>query len=66
LHEWGFKAERARVAALFTTGAADEELPLPREIIADAYGVPVIEADDFFEFCEQEGLVVFGREDLED
>lgn len=66
LHEWGFKTERARVAALFTTGAADEELPLPREIIADAYGVPVIEADDFFEFCEQEGLVVFSPEDLED
>jgi hypothetical protein len=64
LHEWGFKAEKGRVAALFTIGAPDEELPLPREIIADAYNVPVIEAGDYFDFCEQEGLVVFSPEDL--
>jgi hypothetical protein len=65
LHEWGFKAEKGRVAALFTAGAADEELPLPREIIADAYGVPLIETEDYFGFCGREGLMVFSPEDLD-
>ena len=66
LSEWGFRAERGRVAALFAVGVADEELPLPRETIADAYGVPLIDVEDYDAFCADEGLLVFGPGDFED
>jgi hypothetical protein len=64
LHEWGFRAEKGRVAALFTTGAPDEELPLPREIIADAYGAELIAVEDYEDFCARRGFVTFAPEDL--
>jgi hypothetical protein len=67
LHEWGFRAERGRVAAIFGAaelggnihGAPDKELPLPREIIADAYGAELIAVPDYQDFCERQGFVTF-------
>lgn len=64
LHEDGLLAARATVEAIFTDGADDEELPMPRRVIADAYGADVIDSEDFAEFCAARGLIVFGAEDL--
>lgn len=82
LHESGLLAARATVEAIFTDGAPDVELPLThqieggriteskrrmsREVIADAYGVPVIDSRDYEAFCAKRGLIVFGTEDLEE
>jgi hypothetical protein len=64
LHERGLKANRASVEAILTTGAPDEELPIPRSELATAYGAEVIDVEDFEEFCAGRGLIVFGPEDL--
>jgi hypothetical protein len=60
--EYGWKAARATVEAIFFDGAPDDALPLPRDIIADAYGVPVIDTDDYEAFCEEAGLLIFDEE----
>lgn len=64
LHEWGMKAHRASIEVIFTTGAADEELPIPRSELAVAYGAEVIDVQDFEEFCAERGLILLGPEDL--
>jgi hypothetical protein len=64
LHDHGLLAARARVEAIFTDGAPDEDLPMPRQVIADAYDVPVIDSEDYHDFCAELGLIVFGAEDL--
>jgi hypothetical protein len=64
LHDHGMKAERATVEAIFTNGADDEELPIPRGEIAAAYGAAVIDAEDFEEFCAERGLVVIDPAEL--
>jgi hypothetical protein len=64
LHEWGMKASRATVEAIFTVGTADEELPIPRTELAAAYGAEVIDVQDFEEFCAERGLVLLDPEHL--
>ena len=58
LHDHGMKAERATVEAIFTDGVPDEELPIPRQEIASAYGAEVVDSADFEEFCDARALVV--------
>jgi hypothetical protein len=64
LHERGLLAARVSVEAIFTNGASDSELPIPRNEIASAYGADVIDAEDFEAFCAERGLIVFSPEDL--
>jgi hypothetical protein len=66
LCEFGLRAERATVEAIFTVGAFDHEIPIPRQEIAAAYGAEVISADDYEEFCAERGLVVIDPSSLED
>jgi hypothetical protein len=37
---------------------------MSRAVIAEAYGVPVIDSEAFEAFCEERGLIVFAPEDL--
>ena len=64
LHDHGLLAGRATVEAIFTVGAPDEDLPMPRQVIADAYGAKVIDVQDYEAFCADRGLVVFSPDDL--
>jgi hypothetical protein len=64
LHESGLLAARVTVEAIFTAGAADEQLPMPRQVIADAYGAAVIDSTDYEAFCAERGLIVFSPEDI--
>jgi len=66
LCEFGLRASRATVEAIFTApaGARDDELPIPRAEIAEAYGAEVIEVQDFEEFAAARGLVVIDLDDL--
>lgn len=59
LHERGFTAGRATVEAIFTDGADDAELPIPRAEIAHAYGASLISSDEFAAFCQERGLIAF-------
>jgi hypothetical protein len=59
LAEHGFRAGRATVEAFFTAGAPDHELPIPRAEIAASYDAEVIAADDYRDFCEERGLLLF-------
>jgi hypothetical protein len=63
LHERGLLAARATVEAIFTAGAHDEELPIPRAELAAAYGAEVIDAADYEAFCAGLGLIAFSAED---
>jgi len=65
LQEHGMKAERATIEAIFTTGADDDELPIPRAELAEAYGAEVKDSSDYEAFCAERGLIVFGPEDLD-
>jgi hypothetical protein len=69
LCEYGFRSELARVEAIFTDGAPDEDfpcpwrtidesLPLARPMIAEIYGIPLISASDYEDFCAEAGLMV--------
>jgi hypothetical protein len=67
LAEWGWRAARVSVEAIFTAGAPDDDLPMPRQIIADAYSAEVISlggftAGEYEAFCEERGLTVLGRQ----
>jgi len=64
LHEYGMKATRARLEAIFTVGAPDAELPIPRGELAAAYGAEIVDSREYEAFCEERGLIVFGPEDL--
>jgi hypothetical protein len=64
LHDYGLLAERATVEAIFTDGAPDEDLPMPRQVIADAYGAELIDSADYETFCAERGLIVFGPDDF--
>jgi hypothetical protein len=64
LCEHGMRASRASVEAIFTFGAPDEELPIPRAEIAQGYGAAVIDARDYEAFCAERGLVVINPDDL--
>jgi hypothetical protein len=64
LHEHGLKANRATVEAIFTAGARDWELPIPRSELASAYGAKVIDSEDYEAFCNERGLIAFGPEHL--
>ena len=64
LHEHGLQANRAVIEAIFTDGAPDAELPIPRLELASAYGAEVIDSEDYEAFCAERGLIVFGPEDL--
>jgi hypothetical protein len=65
LHEYGLKAERATVEAIFTDGAPDDELPIPRHELAAAYDAVLIDSIDYEAFCAERGLIVFDPEDLD-
>jgi hypothetical protein len=64
LHERGLLAARVSVEAIFTNGASDSELPIPRKEIASAYGAELIYSQDYEAFCAERGLIVFSPEDL--
>jgi hypothetical protein len=64
LHDYGLLAERVTVEAIFTDGAPDSELPIPRAEIADAYGAGVIDTQDYEAFCAERGLIVFSPDDV--
>lgn len=64
LHQHGLLAERATVEALFTDGAPDADLPIPRLEIAEAYGAELIYSQDYEAFCVGRGLKVFSPDDL--
>jgi hypothetical protein len=64
LGEYGMRAERATVEALFANGAAEQDLPFPRSEIAHVYGAEVIGAGEYEEFCRWRGLVVIDPADL--
>jgi hypothetical protein len=66
----GMRAGRATVEAIFTAGYPDEELPLSRQEIADAYPsadggtAEVIDEADYHAFCEERGFIVYSPEDF--
>jgi hypothetical protein len=64
LTDRGLLAACATVEAIFTDGAPDDELPIPRAEIAQAYGADVIDTADYEEFCAERGLILFGPDDL--
>src|SRR5215213_4360699 len=51
LAETGMRAGRASIEAIFTDGAPDVELPIPRPELAAAYGAQVIDSTDYEAFC---------------
>jgi len=63
--EYGMRAERATVEAIFTDGADDAELPIPRQELAADYDAKLIDSRDYEEFCAERGLIVFNPEDLD-
>jgi hypothetical protein len=64
LHTHGLLAARVTVEAIFTAGAPDEDLPIPRQVIADAYGAALINGKDYKAFCAKRGLSIVNSEDL--
>jgi hypothetical protein len=64
LHERGLLAARTKVEAIFTEGAPDAELPIPRAELFAAYNAEVIDAADYEAFCAERSLIVFSAEDL--
>jgi hypothetical protein len=52
------------VEAIFTAGAPDEDLPIPRQVIAEAYGAALINSEDYKAFCAKRGLSIVNSEDL--
>jgi hypothetical protein len=64
LCEWGFRAQYGRVVAIFENGADDDELPIPRGVIAEAYDAEVIDLFEFDDFCERAGLLNFRTDGL--
>jgi hypothetical protein len=57
LHERGWRAEFVRVEAIFDD-VPDDDLPIPKHAIAEAYDVPVIKPEDYEKFCRERGLVL--------
>jgi hypothetical protein len=64
-HDVGFRAQYARVEAIFDDGVSDAALPTPRSEIAEVYGVPIIGVADYEDFCDERGLIRIGPDDLE-
>jgi hypothetical protein len=64
LHEHGMKSSRASIEAIFTDGATDAELPIPRAELAAAYGVEVIDSRDYDAFCAERGLILFSPDEI--
>ena len=64
LHEAGWRAQRAKVEAIFLDDIPEEMLPTTKREIASAYDVPIIHPEQYEEFCEERGLLVITDEDL--
>ncbi len=64
LHDRGWRAEYVRVEAILDDDVPDEDLPIPKRTIADAYGIPMVIPSDYEAFCEEQGLAIIRPEDL--
>jgi hypothetical protein len=64
LHGYGLLASKVKVEAIFTDGAPDAELPIPRQEIADAYDAALIDSTDYEAFCNERGLITFSPDDF--
>jgi hypothetical protein len=64
LHDFGWRAQRARVEAIFADGAPDEVLPVSRTEIAVVYDIPVIDSEDYVALCQERGLISFSPDDV--
>jgi hypothetical protein len=64
LGDIGMRAGRATVEAIFTAGAPDRDLPIPRADIAAGYGADVINVDEFEDFCERRNLIIITEDHL--
>ncbi len=58
IHDKGFRAQYARVAAIF-----EDELPTPKDEITESYGCQIISPEEYDVFCAVHGL---RRLDLEE
>ena len=58
LHDFGWRAERARVEAIFQDDIPEEMLPTTKREISDAYSIPIIAPEEYEAFCENRGLVL--------
>lgn len=65
LHESGFRAQCARVEAIFDHHLMPHvELPITKEEIAEAYGAEVIAPTEYEEFCQSRDLVIIDESAL--
>jgi hypothetical protein len=51
IHEKGFRAQYAKVAAIF-----EDDFPTPKDEIAKSYACPIIAAEEYDVFCAAHGL----------
>ncbi len=58
LHDLGWRAQYARVEAILADDVPDEDLPIPKRTIAEAYGVPLVAPEDYAGFCASKDLVL--------
>jgi hypothetical protein len=64
LGDIGMRAGRATVEAIFTAGAPDRDLPIPRADIAAGYDAEVIAVEDFADFCGRRNLIIVTEDHL--
>src|SRR3954447_19462468 len=61
LHEHGWRAQYVTVEAILDD-VSDDDLPIPKGEIAEAYGIPIVKPEDYADFCQEQSLVLLRSE----